>query len=385
MNFKQTILMAMKSVRDSKVRALLTTLGIIVGVASVITLVSLVEGYQRDLVKQFEAFGTNVVNVSYHGNKKSIIDDFLKYSNEELSEYIAGISANASTYTQIKFKQKGTDSRVVFADENYSRVNDQTVTDGRDINIADIKNHSRVVVIGEAVRKEFFPAVSPIGKTMKIKGVNYTIIGVYKGKFGGEKYSADNMCTVPSTLGRKILGTNKITEYVVRTNNADDTKKYTDAITAYINDNAFSAYSNDETLKQIKEMTRAMSLIAGAIASVSLLVGGIGIMNIMFVTVTERTREIGIRMAIGAKRKDIVLQFLIESATVSAIGGVIGIILGTLFALVGGALFLKNLYYPSLGLVIGSFTFSASIGLIFGIFPANKASKLQPVDALRTQ
>lgn len=385
MNFKQTILMAMKSVRDSKVRALLTTLGIIVGVASVITLVSLVEGYQRDLVKQFEAFGTNVVNVSYHGSKKSVIDDFLKYSNEELSEYIAGISANASTYTQVKFKQKGTDSRVVFADENYSRVNDQTVTEGRDINIADIRNHSRVVVIGEAVRKEFFPAVNPVGKSVKIKGVNYTVIGVYKGKFGGEKYSADNMCTVPSTLVRKLLGTSKITEYVVRTNNADDTKAYTQAITAHIKDNSFSAYSNDETLKQIKEMTRAMSLIAGAIASVSLLVGGIGIMNIMFVTVTERTREIGIRMAIGAKRKDIVLQFLIESATVSAIGGIVGILLGTFLAVVGGALFLKNLYYPSIGLVIGSFTFSASIGLIFGIFPANKASKLQPVDALRTQ
>lgn len=385
MNLKQTILMAMKSVRDSKVRAILTTLGIIVGVASVITLVSLVEGYQRDLVKQFEAFGTNVVNVSYHGDDKTVIDDFLKYSKEELSQYISGISANASTYTKIKFKQKGTEARVVFADSEYSRVNDQIVTKGRDINAADINNHSRVAVIGEAVRKEFFPVANPIGKTIKIKGVNYTVIGVYKGKFGGEKYSADNMCAVPSTLYRKLLGTSKITEYVVRTNNADHTKQYTDSITAYIKDNSFSAYSNDETLKQIKEMTRAMSLIAGAIASVSLLVGGIGIMNIMFVTVTERTREIGIRMAIGARRKDIVLQFLIESATVSAIGGVIGILLGTLFAVVGGALFLKNLYYPSLGLVIGSFTFSASIGLIFGIFPANKASKLQPVDALRTQ
>lgn len=385
MNLKQTILIAMKSIRDSKVRSFLTTLGIIVGVASVITLVSLVEGYQREVIKQFEAFGTNTVQISYHGKKREVIDDFLSYSKNELSEYITGISADVTAFTKIKFKEKGLDTTVKLIDENFSVVNNQKIELGRDINIADVNNHSRVVVIGEAIRKEFFPAANPIGKTIKIKGVNYTVIGTYKATSGGNKYGPDDMCAVPITLNRKINGNKDVAGYTVKTKNLENTKKYVEEIKNYIIDPDFSAYTNDAMLEEIKNMSRMMKLIAAAIASVSLVVGGIGIMNIMFVTVTERTREIGIRMAIGAKRKDIVLQFLIESATVSAVGGIIGIILGTILVLVAGSVLLKNLYYPSLGLVLTAFTFSASIGLIFGIFPANKASKLQPVDALRTQ
>ena len=267
---------------------------------------------------------------------------------------------------------------------------------------------ARVCVIGETLRKYFFGAMSPIGQELRIGGKSFEIVGVYAGKYGGKLNTNDQMLIMPYTLQSLMMSSQGMSDhqYIIKAENAEDIQTLTEQTLPEFmqprceaNGGYFSAYSNSQSQKQQEASSNLMALLGGGIASISLLVGGIGIMNIMLVSVTERTREIGIRMAIGARKRDIIGQFLVEAAVVSCCGGIIGIVLGCFASAVLGRFMLarqlqQNMYLPnveqftvlpSVGLVLGAFLFSALLGIIFGLYPANKASNLQPVDALRTQ
>ncbi len=397
MNFYRSISMAIKSLLNNKVRSILTMFGIIVGIAAVMTIVSIVQGMKIQMINSYSAFGVNNINMYMYTENETMVNTMLDYCRNDLGEYITAISPNYQTNTTIRYRIKAMDGMVYFGNEYFDACTDRTIATGRGINQTDVKRYSKVCVIGETMRKEFFGAMSPIGQNLKINGDNYKIIGVYKAKAGGEKYSMDDIVLLPSSLMREVTGQRIATDYIVKAKDSQSTLTFTEKINAYMEGKydpmweSFWAYSNQEWQEQESKVMDIISLVGGAIAGISLLVGGIGIMNIMLVSVTERTREIGIRMAIGAKRKDIIMQFVIEAAAVSATGGVIGIGFGYILTSTVGTFAMKfiigtpQLVLPPVALTMGAFLFSVGIGIIFGIYPANKASKLQPVEALRAQ
>lgn len=416
MNWLQTIRMAFKSIANNKVRSFLTMLGIIIGVGSVIALVASIQGMATLSRLQFEAMGSNQIRVYGWNIKPSDWAALEKTFDKELKDSIKGWSPESSYYdwqskgVQYRGKVLSDDkysTNIYFGNEDYSMVTNNTIASGRDISPMDIKYASRVCVIGDAIRRYFFGAMSPIGQKIYIGGKSFEIIGTYKAKFGGRLNSEDQMILLPATLQPIMMDVRSSNDYnyCIQTNSKADIQPTIDFINQFMElrvgeSGHFNCNSNEEFQEQMETSSNQMALLGGGVAAISLLVGGIGIMNIMLVSVTERTREIGIRMAIGARRRDIVGQFLIESAAVSCFGGLIGIGLGCFGSATIGSLLLAQIMQqnsgwmpdveqftvlPSLPLVLGAFLFSALLGIIFGLYPANKAAKLQPVDALRTQ
>lgn len=416
MNWLQTVRMAIKSIMDNKVRSLLTMLGIIIGVAAVITLVASIQSKATLTRLQFEAMGTNTVTVRGWGAKTQDWKEFENLLNTDLKDKINGWSPQSQyqdwsnkglQYRTTKLDTSKSYTYMYYGNENYGKVTNNVITAGRDITKNDCDQRARVCVIGETVRKYFFGAMSPIGQKIRIGGKNFEIIGVYKGKYKGKLNTEDQMLVMPYTLQSTMMtidrGADK--QYIIQAKSKED-------IDTIINESKdlmetkctnaggwFDADSYSKYQEQQEAAAQQDALLMGGVAMISLLVGGIGIMNIMLVSVTERTREIGIRMAIGARRRDIISQFLIEAASVSCCGGIIGIIFGCFgSAIMGNIMLAKQLQeqmympeveqftvLPSPMLILGAFLFSALLGIIFGIYPANKASKLQPVEALRTQ
>ena len=253
-----------------------------------------------------------------------------------------------------------------------------------------MKNRIKVVLLGERVRKDLFGLESAVGKVMKIMGEDVTVIGVYEAKMDGARWSTDDMMVMPYTLMRTFSQSTTINGYIAKAKDGEATDTAIGLIKTFLagkfaQEWYYNVYSQNEWQDEMSESTRMMSMVVGGIAGISLMVGGIGIMNIMLVSVTERTREIGIRTAIGARRMDIITQFLIEAATVSAFGGLLGIGVGTIGSILAGAALIKTILIPSPLIMMGAFLFSAILGIFFGFYPANKASKLHPIEALRNQ
>ncbi len=338
--------------------------------------------------------------------------------SNELSDKITAWSPQSQYYDWqnggVQYRAKKLDNNssnggytyMYFGNEHYGEVTSHTVSAGRDISEADCRTRAKVCVIGETLRKYFFGAMSPIGQKLRIGGKSFEVIGVYAGKYDGKLNTEDQMLVMPYTLQSTMMSTSGMEDrqYVVKAADKEYISELTDTLLpgfmqgrCEAGNGWFSVSSNSQQQEQSESSNNMLALLGGGVAGISLLVGGIGIMNIMLVSVTERTREIGIRMAIGARKRDIIGQFLVEASVVSCCGGVIGIVLGCfLSAIIGNLLLTKtqNSYLPnveqftvlpSVGLVIGAFLFSALLGIIFGLYPANKASNLQPVDALRTQ
>lgn len=418
MNGLQTIRMAFKSIANNKIRSILTMLGIIIGVASVIAIVASFQGATKLQRLQYEAMGVNRVDASGWGAKSADWAEFEKaLESGELSALVDGWSPQSRFYdwdsSGVQYRNKTMSSNdgtsgylnMFFGNQHYGMVTSQTIAAGRDISETDCKNRARVVVIGETVRKYFFGAMSPIGQTLRIGGKSFEVIGVYKGKYSGKLNSEDQMLVMPYTLQSSMMSTSfgSDKQYVIKAKNREDIDALLEQLRAFMGTRCeasggwFDAYSPSQWADQSEASNNMMALLGGGIAGISLLVGGIGIMNIMLVSVTERTREIGIRMAIGARKRDIIGQFLIEAAVVSCCGGVIGIAFGCVASAILGNLLLSQqmsswmpeveqfTVLPSFGLMVGAFLFSALLGIVFGLYPANKASNLQPVDALRTQ
>ena len=390
MNVKQSFILAVKSLMASKMRSFLTMLGIIIGVASVIVLVSLVDGMSKDLLSTFENMGTNLISVSIRGrggNRSVSADDMLElvYENPDvLSAMSPSITVSNAT---VKYENTNTTTNCIGVNEFYEDIKNTRVYTGRNISYMDVETRQRNCVIGTYIRNELFGYEDPVGKTIKINNTVFTIVGVLEEKQGGTQGGADDTIVIPYTIAQKLAGMFSISSYNF---SATDKEKVDQAmliiqqylLSVFSNSNAYSVYNQAAALDMVNELMGTITMVLVGVAGISLLVGGIGIMNIMLVSVTERTREIGIRKSLGARPWDIMSQFVVEAITTSGVGGVIGILFG-IGAAYATSVFAGMTVSISLGAIMIAFSVSVIIGVTFGYFPAKKASKLNPIDALR--
>ncbi len=416
MNLVQTFKMAWKSIWGKKGRSALTILGIFIGIAAVMTIVSVMEGMKAKSMEQFEAMGTNRINVwvySYEfdqdGNPvgKDYFDDLYDYCLS-LSEYVVGITPTARCNPTVVYGTKSTETmeyeyddqwNLISAPPNqflgsdqYSVCNNLKIAKGRDIAYLDCQNYSQVCVLGAKAADIFFGSADPVGQVLKVNGNNFEVVGVYASRVGEDSTNQqlDNLIVYPYTATR-LIGGGTANEFLVKAKDSDSMTRAISYLGGFLKglvpeySGNYQVYSESQWQEQSNEYMTMIGLVLGGIAAISLLVGGIGIMNIMLVTVTERTREIGIRRAIGAQRSSIVTQFLIEAAMLCGIGGVVGIAVGTVGSVVLSKLIVQMTIYPSASVTLLAFGFSIALGVIFGIYPAIKASKLQPVEALRAE
>lgn len=388
MNIKQAFKMAMKSILASKMRTFLTMLGIIIGVCAVIVLVSVVQGSTGSITDSIESLGANSITVSFTGRNstKSVSYEEMQEFMKDNEGYVSYVVPNMSSKGTIKYSSKNISSTVTGTTPEYVIVKNRDVSNGRFINEIDVERRRRVAVIGSYNARELFGFEDPVGKQIKINNELFNVVGVLESISNAEESSEDNAIIIPYSSGRLIFRTDKIRSYTVWSATAELVDETTERVKNFLyskfrDEDEYNVVSVASMMDTLDEITGMMALLTAGIAGISLVVGGIGIMNIMLVSVTERTREIGIRKAIGARRSSIMAQFLIEAAVVSCLGGLVGIILSVLGTAVLGNLMGINAF-PSLYVMLGAFGFSAVIGVFFGWAPANKAAKLNPIDAL---
>ncbi|MCQ57269.1 ABC transporter permease [Listeria monocytogenes] len=402
MNVLQSMKMAWKQLKASKLRSFLTMLGIIIGVASVILLVSLGNGVTQEVDDQMGDLGSNlitVVNSSVNPNDKYTYDEVMKYQN---IDGVKSVSPELSGQVNATFDYKSSSNKVIGTNDQYKAARSLEMKEGRFLLPIDTEYGQKVAVIGSTVASDLFGFGDPIGETIRLNGMPYKVVGILKEKGASMMGSSDDQIFIPISSAQRLLKDTNVRTIYVETKSAEDVDFVVNTLESRLaikfgdekeqEKNASSAQmgpsyqviNQQEILNAFNTISTTLTTALGAIAAISLVVGGIGIMNIMLVSVSERTREIGIRKALGAKKRAILLQFLIESIVISVCGGVIGIIIG-----VSGALIFGSVAGISSGITAGtiifSFVFSLCIGVIFGIAPANKASKLRPIDALRSE
>jgi putative ABC transport system permease protein len=394
--------MAWDSLRSHKLRSLLTTLGILIGVTTIITIWTTIEGLNQYVYGQLSNIGASTVYVQKY--PWIIQNDFWKYRNrkevrykeyEAIAEYskIADyVSPEVFSMKVVSYKAEKLDQIIVIGtNENYKETSNAFPQVGRFLTSLDVKNNHKVCVLGSELASNLFQQENPIGRRVKIGPERYTVIGVLekKGSFFGQ--SMDNFAIVPIGAFRNVFGGHRGLRIAVMINDPDRLEDLKDELrgimrrvrkTPPAEEDDFAINQQDMLTQLYSQLTTTLFMIVFVIGGISLLVGGIGIMNIMLVSVTERTREIGIRKAIGAKRKNVLSQFLIEAILVSSIGGIIGIILGYL----GGSVILGKMDL-AIGVSVTSiaigFGFSTMVGVLAGFYPAYKASSLNPIDSLR--
>lgn len=390
MNIIQTFKIALKAMLDNKGRTLLTMLGVIIGVATFITLVSLGKGTQKSISDSIQSMGTNLISISITGrnSNRTITYDQLKKFVEDNNEDIEAIAPVVSSNVTLKYKEKTWDTNLEGSSPEYETVRNTHVQSGRFIVQTDVDYRQKVVILGKAVVNNLFGfGINPIGESIKINGQLFKVIGVLEEKSNGQNYSQDDKVIIPITVAQRLLRSAQIRNFSVQaktpeTVNSAMIKIQNLMLQTFKDESTFRVQNQADMLSRVGDITGVMTTFLGFIAGISLFVGGIGIMNIMLVTVTERTREIGIRKAIGAKRKHILLQFLIESIIISCFGGFIGIIIGFVLTKIIPK-FTSMTPVITISSIVTSFTVSVIVGIFFGIYPANKASKLNPIEALR--
>lgn len=393
MNPIETVKMAFKAIWGNKVRSFLTMLGVIIGVMSVTVLMAIGQGTTSSVTDSISSMGTNMLSVTIQtrrfgfGMNKSSRSSSAKgtviLKAEDVlalkdNEYIQYVSPTVSGSLTVKAGSTNTTASIMGVYPDYANIVSTELASGRYIIDADVENRSAVCVIGPDLAEDLFGNTNVVGNTLHVNGRMFKIVGVLDG--------TSSTLVLPFTLAQRMLECTSITSFYV---SATDSTVVNAAQTAverflykkYQDDSTYSIMNQEEMLAAMEETAGTLSLMLGGIAGISLLVGGIGIMNIMLVSVTERTREIGIRKAIGAKRRNILLQFLIESVVLSGMGGLLGLMLGY-----GLMHMLENYLGMSVAASAGvaqlAMGFSMFVGVVFGLYPANKASKLKPIDAL---
>jgi len=388
MNFGQGMKMAFKSILSNKLRSLLTMLGIIIGVAAVIALVAVGQGATKQVTEQVQGLGTNLltVNILGRGNTSTLTYDQATALGElDGVEYAAPYNSNNGT---VKYDAESVSVSVVGTNAQYAAVRGYEVASGRFIAQIDLDFYQKIAVLGSTTATDLFGASNPIGEYVQINGNRFKVVGVLAEKGDSSQGSNDEVVIVPLTIAERVFeskGVRNIYIQVVSSDEIDATAALLETELAGIfrnNTNSYRVFNQQDVLETVSSISDTMSLALGGIAAISLLVGGIGIMNIMLVSVTERTREIGIRKAIGAGRRDILVQFLIEAITLSGLGGVLGVGGGFGAGLAASELMGMEVAF-SAGVTALAFGFSVLIGVAFGLFPANKAAGLKPIDALR--
>ncbi len=390
MSFK----MAFASVWASKIRSFLTMLGIIIGVAAVIVLVSMVSSATKSIKIELESMGTNLITVNINrgwGSGRSVSNSELQSFCEENEKIIAACSPMINSRATVKYGGENLSSNLLGVNGEYTFISNRSVVSGRNFTQNDITERNNVCIIGEYLVQELFNGMDPVDQEIKINNEVFRVVGVLDQKSsnvsaGGE----DDRVMIPYSKAQRLLRNAGISSFVISATSSDYTGEATEAVETFLfkkfkNNNFYNVSDQAASIDTINDALAPLALLAAGIAGISLIVAGIGIMNIMLVTVTERTREIGIRKSIGAKTGTILTQFLIESAVLSGLGGIIGIVVGV----TGGAAISTAMNMPVLtileqmGTIVVSFLFSAAMGIVFGLYPARKAAKLNPVDALR--
>ncbi len=385
--FLQAIRLGLGGIGANKMRSFLTMLGVIIGVAAVITLVSLGRGATANVSKQIEGMGSNLIVVNIRGRGNGVTLSFDECMSLKDKQGIGAVAPSISGSVTAKYNNTKYSTSIEGIVQDDSTVRNDNVGRGRFITSMDVEYSQPVAVLGTTVVEQLFKGVNPIGSTIKINGYEYKVVGILESKGGSSLTSNDDRILIPITAAEKITGDKTIRNIYIKAKDANSVNMAVFELNNYLLrkfrvDTAYTVFNQQEALNTLTTVTQTLTLFLSAIAGISLLVGGIGIMNIMLVSVTERTREIGIRKAIGAKRRDILLQFLIEAMALSGTGGIVGILLGSgLTSIIGKAIKISAL--PSVDTMFLSFMFSLVVGIVFGIYPANRASRLNPIEALR--
>jgi len=408
MNIFNNIRVALRALRANKLRSFLTVLGIVIGVAAVVALLSIGRGATSGITSSIESMGTNLITVSSgrffdRGLGGSSSSGTLLYTDyEKIASKVNGMRAIAPYYSsmdQVSTANLTSNYTILGVTTEYKDATNQVVQGGRWLTSQDYATKSRVAVIGASVATELFQGLNPIGRKIKINNSQFEVVGVLESKGTMGFMSGDNNIFIPLSTGySKVFGwravsqgKNVLSGITVSAENADNVNAMISQIETTLrsahnlslsDEVPFNVSSQASMLSSLSNVTNTMTALLGAIAGISLLVGGIGIMNITLVSVTERTREIGLRKAVGAPQKAILFQFLVETMTLSVLGGVIGILIGAGIAWIFTFLGLITAKV-TWDVIILSFSFSALIGLFFGIYPAYQASKLRPIEALR--
>ena len=413
MNVFESFKIALTSLASNKLRSLLTMLGIIIGVGAVIALQSIGEGVVASSLAKLQANGTNLITVQPQSqsvggitlpssNSTLTYEDALAMQDTSRIPDASGVAPEYQSGGQLVYNSKNTFGQAVGTNDSYPDVHNVTLAEGDWFASSDIDQSKQVAVLGAQVAKDLFDQDDPLNKTIKLNRVNFIVVGVLNPKGGTGFGSIDSQIYVPITVAQQRLfgfrqqgttGTSKpITRIVLKSNTTDGVEKAISEVTDLLRErhkisgsqsDDFQIVNQQDLLQAARDQAATYTIFLLVIASISLFVGGIGIMNIMLVTVTERTREIGIRKAIGAKPVDILVQFMIESISICLLGGMIGVVVGVISSLVVGATVatLPTVLSPSV--IVIAVGFAVAVGLFFGIYPARRASKLNPIDALR--
>lgn len=385
MNFWETLKMSTAALRGNKLRSLLTALGIIIGVGAVIAMISIGQGASKDISDRISNMGTNLIMVRPMRGTRLTLDD----ANELLKKVSTITNAVPSISSSItaKWQNKTYDTTMEGANEAFVAVRNINVDNGRFITAKEVEDRALVAVIGQTVVEELFSNKSPVGEKITIKGKSFTVIGVLEEKGSSMGTNSDDRIVIPITTAQRLTGSTQVNTIYLQAQSADVAELAVAHITAiykqkHKREDTVRVTSQDELLETISSNTKTFTIMLGAIAGISLLVGGIGIMNIMLVSVTERTREIGIRKALGAKRKSILSQFIVESVLLSVAGGLLGVAFGIGVAKMVSSFGAMTTVLSPISILV-SFLFALAVGLFFGVYPAYKAANLDPIIALR--
>lgn len=380
-----TMKMALKSILANKMRTFLTMLGIIIGVFSVIVLVSLGEASTASVTESIESMGSNLITITITDRSEKLdYDDVMEFENlEGIKSATPSVSGNVTA----KYGLENVSVNTEGVNEKFMDINNYELGYGRFISPIDVDFRNKVAILGTDTAEDLFGTANPIGEKISLNGEKYTVVGVLAEKEDSMFGSNNEKILIPVSTAMRQFRTNTISVITVQSETSELADTAVENIEEYLLDiyedeDSYRVFNQADILSTINEVTATLTLMLGGIAAISLLVGGIGIMNIMLVTVSERTREIGIRKAIGAQRSNILMQFLIESSVISCLGGILGIIIGIIVNnVVANLIGMKAVM--NLQTVLIAFGFSLGVGIFFGMYPANKASKLKPVDALR--
>lgn len=392
--------MALRSLITHKLRTFLTALGIIIGVASVISMISIGEGARLQTLDTISKFGTNIITIkpgqrkSRHVTTGKVDTLTLEDANyiEKNIPLITGVAAQVYRSAQLKFENKNTNTTIRGTGASYASLANFEMDRGRYFNNDEIRSAKRICVVGSTVLKNLFEGMNPLGKTIKVDGKNFLVIGTTLAKGALSWFDPDDQIFIPITTAQKrVFGMDHVQSIDVQAEKIEDLEVIKEDISHVLRqrhnipdgkDDDFYVQNSSQWLNSWGDAAKTFTYLLGGIAGISLMVGGIGIMNIMLVSVTERTREIGIRKALGAKKKEILEQFLIESVLISFLGGGIGVLLGIGISRVVSKMGGWETIVSTQSIIL-AFGFSVAIGIFFGFYPANKAANLNPIDALR--
>ncbi len=412
MNLHESLSSALRSLRANKVRSSLTMLGVIIGVAAVVAMLSIGQGAQASITSQIQSMGTNLLFISPGAVNQSgarqaagsaqtlTYEDALAIADPANCPGVRLVAPETTYMGQVVYRNQNTHTRISGVTADYATVRNYEVAEGEFISPGHVSSRSTVAVLGANTAQTLFQGASPIGQTIRVDNVTFRVIGVLASKGGSAMGSQDDGVMVPLTTAQTRFsrsffrggsGVSQISVQVADERLMDQTaQEIADLLRRrhrVLYEDDFVITSQEDLFSMASQITGVLSLFLGGIGAISLLVGGIGIMNIMLVSVSERTREIGIRKAVGAKRRDILSQFLVEATLLSVVGGFLGILLGwgisRLIQSVGSASGVEITTVVSAGSVILATGFSVAVGLFFGIYPAMRAAALRPIDALR--